>query len=94
MEKGRQQIKEIQKIQGGGVKPEGRGVLLWLSFFLGECEKGNGVPSAKPGRTHDGAAAVIAIRPLCIKHTFFREQRKEREGNREKELVSSGQWSI
>lgn len=58
------------------------------SLLSGEYEKRDGVPSAKPRQTDEGAAAVIAIRPLCIKHTFVeskeRGDRRGREGKGEK----------
>lgn len=57
-----------------------------MAFLLsGEYEKRDGVPSAKnPRQTDDGAAAVIAISPLCIKHTFVESESRE-EGKRGEE---------
>lgn len=54
-------------------------------LLSGDYEKRDAVPSAKPRQTDDGAAAVIAIRPLCIKHTFV--ERKERREERKR-----GKW--
>lgn len=47
--------------------------------------RGMEYPVQKPRQADDGAAAVIAIRPLCIKHTFVesKERREERKGTGE-----------
>lgn len=49
------------------------------SLLSGEYERDE-VPGAKPRQTDDGAAAVIAIRPLCIKHTFVERREKSKRG--------------
>lgn len=58
------------------------------SLLSGEYEQSDRVPSTKPRQTDDGAAAVIAIRLLCIKHTFVESketrERRGRRGNEEK----------
>lgn len=71
-----------------------------LSSFWRVREEGWST-SAKPRQTVDGAAAVIAIRPLCIKHTFVEsKERREREREEEeremekKSRVKSSQRSI
>lgn len=46
----------------------------------------DGAPSRKPRQTDHEAAAVIAIRPLCIKHAFVgTSKRTEREGDEKEE---------
>lgn len=55
------------------------------ALLSGEYEQRDGVPNAKPRQTDDRAAAVIAIRPLCIKHTFV--ESKERSDKRKR-----GKW--
>ena len=51
------------------------------SLLTTEHESREGEASAKPRQADDGAAAVLAIRPLCIKHTFVesKERREKRK---------------
>lgn len=75
--------KKIQKrTKRGGPRAEDH--YYGLSLFWRVHEEGWST-SAKPRQTVDGAAAVIAIRPLCIKHTFV--ESKERREKRKK-----GKW--
>lgn len=55
------------------------------SLHSGEHKKRDGAPSAKLRQADDGTAAVIAIRPLCIKHTFV-------ESNERREERKRGKW--
>lgn len=89
--KGNNRKKYIYKYKKRMVKPEGITLepLLKPFSFLGSVWRGMKYP-ATLRQAGNGAAAVIAIRLLCIKHTFVEsEERREEEMEKGSRLNSS-----
>lgn len=85
-ERQKKKLKRINKGKIWGQRP-----ITMSSLLSGEDAKRHGAPSAKPRQTDDGAAAVIAIGPLCIKHTFVESsKRREKRGRCRK----GAKWTV